>query len=75
MPTHWTGLRLLTPARWAQRVLIVLFALVPVLVVTLAFVPALLVLPFLRSRTTHVLTLIRQLTAWTRALLVSSRER
>lgn len=73
MPSSWTGL--LAPARWAQRVLIVLFALVPVLIVTLAFVPALLVLPFLKSRTAHVQTMVRQLAGWTRALLVSSRER
>lgn len=66
---------MLAAARWAQRVLIVLFALVPVLVVTVAFVPALLILPLLRSRTAHALTIVRQLTAWTRALLVSSRER
>ncbi|MFI7403492.1 hypothetical protein ACIBW9_23980 [Streptomyces sp. NPDC049541] len=73
MTTRWTAL--LARARWAQRVLIVLFALVPVLVVTLAFVPALLVLPFLRSRSAHTLTLVRQLTNWTRTVLLSSRER
>ncbi|MFC9127763.1 hypothetical protein ACFT4A_13020 [Streptomyces sp. NPDC057099] len=73
MPTRWTGL--LVGARWAQRVLLVLGALVPVLVVTLAFVPALILLPFLRSRTAHALTMVGRLAAWTRALLVASRER
>ena len=58
----------------AQRTLIVLLSLLPVLVVTLACVPALLVLPFLRSRSGHALGIIRQLAAWTRSLLLSSRE-
>ncbi|MFF7643561.1 hypothetical protein [Streptomyces canus] len=66
---------MLATARWAQRVLIVLFALVPVIVVTLAFAPALLVLPFHRSRTAHAVSMVRQLAAWTKALLLSSRER
>ncbi|MGW1211023.1 dTMP kinase [Streptomyces sp. NPDC002499] len=65
---------MLAAAHRAQRVLIVLFALVPVLVVTLAFVPALLVLPFLRHRTAHAVSIVRQLATWTRALLLSSRE-
>lgn len=73
MHTPWTAL--LTHARWATRALIVLFSLVPVLVVTLAFVPALLILPFLRSRSTQTLTLVRQLTSWTGTVLRSSRER
>ncbi|MFF3330477.1 hypothetical protein ACFYWX_13100 [Streptomyces sp. NPDC002888] len=66
---------MLATARWAQRALIVLLALVPLLLVTLSLTPALLVLPFARSRTSQVLTLIRQLTTWTGSLLVSSRER
>jgi hypothetical protein len=66
---------MLAAARWAQRVLIVLFALIPVLVVTLAYVPALLVLPFVRSRAAQPLTMVRQLATWSRSLLVSSRER
>ena len=66
---------MLAAARWVQRVLIVLFALVPVLVVTLAFVPALLVLPFCRSRTAHAVSMVRHLAVWTKALLLSSRER
>ncbi|MEU6986014.1 hypothetical protein ABZ946_21675 [Streptomyces sp. NPDC046324] len=61
--------------RRAQRALIVAFALLPLLVVTLAFVPALLVLPFRRSRAAQTQAMVRQLTAWTRALLLSSRER
>ncbi|MFJ7069102.1 hypothetical protein [Streptomyces sp. NPDC101115] len=61
--------------RWAQRALIVLVSTVPLLIVTLAFVPALLVLPFRRDRAAHAQAMVRQLTAWTRALLQSSRER
>ncbi|GAA2596907.1 hypothetical protein ACWCO0_17995 [Streptomyces tubercidicus] len=66
---------LLAQARWAQRVFVIAFALLPVLIVTLASVPALIILPFLRSRSAHALTMTRQLAAWTRALLISSRER
>ncbi|MER5706320.1 MULTISPECIES: hypothetical protein [Streptomyces] len=61
--------------RWAQRALIVLVATLPLLLVTLAFVPALLVLPFRRERAAHAQAMVRQLSAWTRALLLSSRER
>ncbi|MGW6392875.1 hypothetical protein ACWFR1_20715 [Streptomyces sp. NPDC055103] len=43
--------------------------------VTLAFVPALLVLPFRRERAAHAQAMVRQLSAWTRVLLLSSRER
>ncbi|WP_318212078.1 MULTISPECIES: hypothetical protein [unclassified Streptomyces] len=61
--------------RWAQRALIVLVAILPLLLVTLAFVPALLVLPFRRERAAHADAMVRQLSAWTRVLLLSSRER
>lgn len=61
--------------RWAQRALIVLVATLPLLLVTLAFVPALLVLPFRRERAGHADAMVRQLSAWTRTLLQSSRER
>ncbi|MFJ3766940.1 hypothetical protein ACIPQJ_19595 [Streptomyces sp. NPDC090082] len=60
---------------WAQRALIVLVATLPLLVVTLACVPALLVLPFRRDRAAHARAMVRQLSAWTRVLLLSSRER
>ncbi|MGA5066497.1 hypothetical protein ACPB9E_22495 [Streptomyces exfoliatus] len=42
---------------------------------TLAFVPALLVLPFRRERAAHAQAMVRQLSAWTRVPLLSSRER
>ncbi|MES9810095.1 MULTISPECIES: hypothetical protein [Streptomyces] len=61
--------------RRAQRALIVLVATVPLLLVTLAFLPALLVLPFRRERAAHAQAMVRQLSAWTRVLLLSSRER
>ncbi|MEV7416297.1 dTMP kinase [Streptomyces sp. NPDC089919] len=66
---------LLATARWAARVLIVGLALLPVLIVTAASVPALLVLPFSRRRSAQAAAIVRQLTAWTRALLAGSRER
>lgn len=62
-------------AGWAARVLIVGLALVPVVIVTLSSVPALLVLPFSRRRSAHATAIVRQLTAWTRGLLATSRER
>ncbi|MFE0777162.1 hypothetical protein [Streptomyces sp. NPDC058861] len=61
--------------RRAQRALIVLVATVPLLLVTLALLPALLVLPFRRERAAHAQAMVRQLSAWTRVLLLSSRER
>ncbi|WP_411102896.1 hypothetical protein [Streptomyces sp. cmx-4-9] len=50
-------------------------ALVPVTLVTLASVPALLVLPFSRRRSGQATTIMQQLIVWTRGLLVTSRER
>ncbi|MFC8291195.1 hypothetical protein ACFUJ0_13810 [Streptomyces sp. NPDC057242] len=61
--------------RWAQRGLIVLVSAVPLLLVTLALLPALLVLPFRRERAAHAQAMVRQLDAWTRVPLLSSRER
>ncbi|MFF0434521.1 hypothetical protein ACFYU9_20095 [Streptomyces sp. NPDC004327] len=61
--------------RLAQRALVVLVSTLPLLLVTLALVPALLVLPFRRERAAHAQALVGQLSAWTRALLLSSRER
>ncbi|MFI9122656.1 hypothetical protein ACIGW0_25260 [Streptomyces bikiniensis] len=61
--------------RRAQRALIVLVATVPLLLVTLALLPALAVLPFRRERAAHAQAMVRQLSAWTRVLLLSSRER
>ncbi|RSS68666.1 hypothetical protein [Streptomyces sp. WAC06614] len=60
-------------ARWTQRVFLTLLALLPVLVVTTAFVPALLVLPFRRTRVADTQALVRQLTAWTREVLRAGR--
>ncbi|MFF1412331.1 hypothetical protein ACFVX6_21605 [Streptomyces sp. NPDC058289] len=73
MATVWTST--IAGARWAARVLIVGLALVPVVIVTLASVPALLVLPFSRRRSAQATTIVRQLIAWTRGLLLTSRER
>ncbi|MEU7634742.1 MULTISPECIES: hypothetical protein [unclassified Streptomyces] len=66
---------LLAGARRTQRVILFALALLPVLIVTLASVPALLVLPFLRARGTHTHSLVRELAAWMRSLMVSSRGR
>ncbi|MFC8512557.1 hypothetical protein [Streptomyces sp. NPDC057257] len=66
---------LITGARWAQRVLIVLLALLPLLVVTLASVPALAVLPFFPRHSIRARGIVRQLIEWTRTTLVSSRHR
>lgn len=66
---------LLARIRGIQRALLVALVLVPVLIVTLALVPALIVLPFLPSRTDHVRTLVAQLAAWSRTVLLTSRER
>lgn len=71
MSSHWP--MVLAGARWAQRAIIVVFALIPLLVVTVASVPALLVLPFLPSHSTRAQVIMRQLTSWTRALLLSRR--
>lgn len=54
---------------------IVLIALIPVTLVTLAFTPALLLLPFFSSRHPVPERMVRQLATWTRALLLASRER
>ncbi|MFZ3470946.1 hypothetical protein ACODT3_21900 [Streptomyces sp. 4.24] len=61
--------------RRLQRALIVLFALVPLTLVTLAFLPALLVLPFVPAARPRTEGMLRQLTAWSRAVLHGSRER
>ncbi|MEU1176495.1 hypothetical protein ABZ464_02395 [Streptomyces sp. NPDC005820] len=62
-------------ARWAQRALIVLFALVPLLIVTLASVPSLVLLPFFPHASVRARAIVQQLIAWTRTALVSSRNR
>jgi hypothetical protein len=66
------GTRLLSHARGIQRALLVALLLIPLLIVTVALVPALIVLPFLKSRGSHVRSLISQLTAWTHALLTGT---
>ncbi|MCT9084271.1 hypothetical protein [Streptomyces fulvoviolaceus] len=70
-PSSWSAV--VTRARWAQRVLIVLFALLPLFVVTLASVPALILLPFFPRHSAGAQAIVQQLIAWTRTALVSSR--
>lgn len=60
-------------ARWIQRVLIVFLALLPLLVVTLAYVPALVLLPFVPTGAARVHGMVRQLSSWTRTTLLASR--
>ena len=60
-------------SRWLQRVLVVLLALVPLLVVTVACTPALVVLPFFPAHSHRAAEIVRQLITWTRTTLVSSR--
>lgn len=62
-------------ARWAQRVLIVFLALLPLFVVTLASVPALVLLPFFPVHSARARVIVQQLIAWTRTTLVASRSR
>ncbi|MET9641910.1 hypothetical protein ABZY83_36770 [Streptomyces virginiae] len=45
------------------------------MIVTVAFVPALVLLPFFPSAHRRAEVMVRQLTAWTRTLLVTSRGR
>ncbi|MET9495084.1 hypothetical protein [Streptomyces sp. NPDC006552] len=73
MASPWTNLA--TGARWIQRVLIVLLALLPLLVVTLAYVPALALLPFFPAAGERTRDMVRQLTTWTRTALIASRNR
>ncbi|MFE5627486.1 hypothetical protein ACFQ8S_36150 [Streptomyces virginiae] len=47
----------------------------PVVIVTVACVPALVLLPFFPSAHHRAEVMVRQLTAWTRTLLVTSRGR
>ncbi|MGW2491110.1 hypothetical protein ACWCV9_28350 [Streptomyces sp. NPDC001606] len=60
-------------SRWLQRVLVVLFAIVPLLVVTVACVPALVLLPFFPAHSARWTVIVRQLITWTRTALVASR--
>ncbi|MFF3912926.1 hypothetical protein ACFYZB_05445 [Streptomyces sp. NPDC001852] len=60
-------------SRWLQRVLVVLIALMPLLVVTLACTPALVILPFLPRHSARSTVILRQLAAWTRTALIASR--
>lgn len=71
MSASWTTL--VTGARWVPRVLVVFFALLPLLVVTLAYVPALALLPFFPGSATRTRDMVRQLITWTRTALVASR--
>ncbi|WP_089102302.1 hypothetical protein [Streptomyces hyaluromycini] len=56
-----------------QRTLIVLFALLPLCVVTLASVPALLLLPFFPTHSARAHAIVQQLITWTRTTLIFSR--
>jgi hypothetical protein len=56
-----------------QRVALVLILLLPLLVVTVASVPALAILPFTRTGSERVVKLIERLVTWTRALLHGTR--
>jgi hypothetical protein len=71
VPPRWPTV--LAGARWLQRAIIVIVAVIPLVVVTLASTPALLVLPFLPGHSARAQAITRQLTSWTRTLLVSSR--
>lgn len=73
MITPWIDL--LAAFTWVQRALLVLLTLVPLVVVTLALVPALVILPFLPSRSDSLERLIRLLPLWSRGLLLASRGR
>lgn len=73
MITHWSTL--IASARWIQRVLLVSLSMLPLLLVASAYVPALLILPFLPSRFCRVQDMVGQLAAWSRTLLVASRDR
>ncbi|MGW6704167.1 hypothetical protein ACWGDE_04660 [Streptomyces sp. NPDC054956] len=61
--------------RRLQRALIVLFALVPLTLVTVAFLPALILLPFVPATRSRTESMLRQLSAWSKAVLQGSRER
>ncbi|MFF4254482.1 hypothetical protein ACFY1L_25085 [Streptomyces sp. NPDC001663] len=69
--SSWSSV--VTGARWAQRALIVLFALLPLFVVTLASIPALALLPFFPEHSPRARVIVQQLITWTRTTLVSSR--
>lgn len=58
----------------AQRVALVAMTLIPVLCVTAALLPALVVLPFFPRGFRRVCTLIGKLQAWTQDLLAGTRE-
>ncbi|WP_306323672.1 MULTISPECIES: hypothetical protein [unclassified Streptomyces] len=73
MATPWTAL--VAGTRWTQRVLIVLLALLPLLIVTLAYVPALVLLPFFPGAANRTRDMVRQLITWTRTALIASRNR
>ncbi|CAM5230919.1 MULTISPECIES: hypothetical protein [Streptomyces] len=73
MTPSWTAV--VAGSRWLQRVLVVLCAIVPLLVVTLACTPALVVLPFLPAHSARATAIVRQLIAWTRTALIASRSR
>ncbi|MEW1778906.1 hypothetical protein [Streptomyces sp. NPDC086777] len=72
-PSSWSTV--VTGLRWIQRALIVLFALLPLCVVTLASVPALVLLPFFPAHSPRARAIVQQLIAWTRTTLIFSRSR
>ncbi|MFZ3557972.1 hypothetical protein [Streptomyces sp. BH055] len=73
MASPWTAV--VAGARWTQRVLIVLLALLPLLIVTLAYVPALALLPFFPAAGERIKEMVHQLITWTRTTLIASRNR
>jgi hypothetical protein len=60
-------------ATGSSRVMIVGLALVPVIVVILASVPAIVLMPFIPKGWTHIDAYIARMIAWTVAILSQSR--
>jgi len=57
----------------AQRVILAALAILPLLIVVVATIPALLVLPFLPHGTSRLLRLIEKMIMWLREALAGSR--
>lgn len=63
---------LLQPIALVQRTTVTALALLPAVLITVAVLPACLLLPFFPSRCRHVEELVNQLACWTSTLLVGS---
>lgn len=61
-------------SRAVQRVLLVALSLVPVIMVTVASLPALAILPFTADGARRSSDVLRQLASWTQRTLVASRK-